>query len=128
MKKLITLIMILICAVSLNAQNETCNFFASKIITEVSGVIDYKAPSSNGYYCIFAKLPSYYNLELVVTSVKLIADRYSDVIAYSNWEKSENKYTVTYIVDGKIFSIFYQGENAEIEFDKNVISFVFPSK
>ena len=55
--------------------------------------------SANGYVSVIVRPPTYYDLELVMLSVKIVAEKYTDVIMVRNWKLNEDgTHTVYYSV------------------------------
>ena len=118
--------MLLICAVSVNAQNKICQFLANKILDKVNGVITESHTTDNDStsYIIFADLPSFYDSDLFLSELKDVTSQYSDVKIDDPWETSVNGWVKSgYIVSGSYMVIAYK-----IAPDKNQVMFVFSKK
>lgn len=118
MKKSLSLILCLFVASVAISQTSTVlpEYVAGKIISEMNAVIESREIQGNDQL-VTVTPPSHYDLELIVSTVKLVINEYSDVKILLPWEKKDKPFYSCIIgVVNEILYIRYTPESKELLF------------
>lgn len=112
MKNLILVLFLTAFTLSVQAQSKVV---VDEIILEADGVI-LSEEVYKEFNFILVQVPSYYDLELVMLSVKLVVNKYSDVSIYKNWAIGDNEiYSCVIDCVGNIIKINYNPAKKTLE-------------
>jgi len=127
-----TLILMLLLPIGLMAQEKnTClDILASEYSQSVSGVILKDGFTDSKSYYSIVEIPSYYDFELVRSSVNRTIKRFSDVEVVKGWHRSEGGYfEIIVATHGYLISITYtKGDTMIILMTDNIYKKVFDIK
>jgi len=106
----------LVITVSAQSKSDIIRLLVTKIVNEMNAVIEDDIEKPNQPTLIFAKPPSYFDINQIVLSTKNIANKYSDVNIIGAWKKNDNgnyecKIRIGDISENKVLIIYYPEEN-----------------
>ena len=90
--------------------------FCDLLITDMNGVIEQEY-EKDGYVTQIAKLPSFYDLELVIMTVSSRVNEFTDIEYIQTWKVSKTAgYDCGLVVSGAVLFISYVPDNQNLWF------------